>query len=242
MRIELSLQALVMCSTNCTIKPVRFKASIFSCLGEWGCNDQHRSWQNSNETKKSFCYRYIFKQNRTHANIFDRGYLLIHHIEHVAVVGFPAFEWHVLSIWAGAQQWWPPSKSSGHGDGSLRGELCPTSVVWAFFQGKKCGIVQGSWCDGDVGPRPRNHNVALRHKQHCRQPSWSWGPGFGSKILVIRVLQKQVKQGVHDAGCQVIDQGCSLGQWPSIQTHSHWRWAVFDVGNKWNTIWRSALL
>jgi len=24
---------------------------------------------------------------------------------------------------------WPPSRGSGHGDGSLRGELCPTSVV-----------------------------------------------------------------------------------------------------------------
>ena len=28
-----------------------------------------------------------------------------------------------------AQQWKPPSKGGGHGDGSLRGGLCPTSVV-----------------------------------------------------------------------------------------------------------------
>ena len=57
------------------------------------------------------------------------GPLLIHHIAHIVTVGFPAFELHALSIWAGAQQWWPPSKGSGHGDGFLRGGLCPTSVV-----------------------------------------------------------------------------------------------------------------
>jgi len=95
---------------------------------------------------------------------------------------------------------------------------------WSVLSGLLWADLFWTVTDGDIGPRPRNHKVALRHRQPCRRPSWCWGSGFCSKILVVRVVQKQMKQSVHDAGCQVIDQACCLGQCPTIQTHPHWLW------------------
>jgi len=72
MRIEPKLQTLVMCAQPTVPLSQYFSTQAYFNVSVY--DDQHRSWQNSNETKKSYCSRWIFKQNQTQSNIIYYGY------------------------------------------------------------------------------------------------------------------------------------------------------------------------